>query len=163
MKINMTISLSKWPYNFSKWPYDEFGVPYDSFMVTPHPQCSWWIWCILLLCFFVLEDEDSPANIFYCCGELFALLCLRNIDLAFLIQRWILIMLHFSMDSTCLPNHVCLLFGRRCDCLMYLWASSSSDLFDMFFSPSFVGCCVKVIRRLNQNCGWNRFPSLFCL
>ena len=32
MKINMTISLSK-------WPYDEFGVPYDSFMVTPHPQC----------------------------------------------------------------------------------------------------------------------------
>ena len=39
MKINMTISLSKWPYNFSKWPYDNFGASYDSFMVTPHPQC----------------------------------------------------------------------------------------------------------------------------
>ena len=41
MKINMTISLSKWPCKFSKWQYDEFGVPYDSFMVTPHPQCRW--------------------------------------------------------------------------------------------------------------------------
>ena len=89
--------------------------------------------------FFVLEDEDSPANFFCCCGANFALYCLRNMDLAFLIQRWILIMLHVSMDNTCLPNHVCLLFGRRCDCLMYFWASSSSDVFDMVCFFSFVG------------------------
>ena len=81
--------------------------------------------------FIILKDEDIPANVFWCCGEFFALLCLRNTDLGFLIQRWILIMLNFSMDSTCLLNYICLLFGRRCDCLMYLWASSSSDVFDM--------------------------------
>ena len=33
ININMTITLSK-------WPYDEFGVPYDTFMVTLHPQCT---------------------------------------------------------------------------------------------------------------------------
>ena len=93
----------------------------------------WWIWCILLLCFFVVEDEDSPANFFCCCGTNFALFYLRNRNLAFLIQRWILIMLHVSMDNTCLPNQVCLLVGRRCDCLMCFWASSSSDVFDMVF------------------------------
>ena len=48
-------------------------------------------------------------------------------------------MLLFSIDSTCLPNHICLLFGRRCDFLMYLWVSSSSDVNDMFFFLSFVG------------------------
>ena len=62
--------------------------------------------------FFVLEDEDSPANCFCCCGANFALYCLRNMALAFLIQRWILIMLHFSwIVLVCQTMFVCFLGG----------------------------------------------------
>ena len=45
----------------------------------------------------------------------------------------------FSMEITCLPIQVCLLFGRRWDCLMYLWARLSSDCFNMVLFSSFVG------------------------
>ena len=45
----------------------------------------------------------------------------------------------FPMESTCLPNQVWLLFGRRWDCLMYLWARLSSDCFNMVLFSSFFG------------------------